>query len=353
MVPEASTPVRWRATIRKEGTMKQGLTKLAVLALSLGAVPTAARAQLENLTVHGYLTQGFAKATDAPLFGIPPAVTTDYRALALQVGYATSRTTALVLPRTPRRLGSSRSQAAEPHDALDWGFIQARWQGVNIRVGKVPMNRGLFNEIRDVGTLFPFFRASQAFYSEGVETMDGVSVGRTVNLGASGFSVDASMYGGQFGIVIEIATQNGLELINSTVTRALGAQLQLRTPVTGLRLNTDYIALGQIDSGDSNFRLWTASADYAQDRYFVRGEYEIVRTSDRPTGAATSGYRAWYVQGGVGITDQLWANGQYEFSNLKLYNILPSPPLASPDLTTTTPRTSPSACPTNSRHSSC
>jgi hypothetical protein len=311
--------------------MKQGLTRLAVLALSLGAVPTTVRAQFENLTVHGYLTQGFAKATDAPLFGISKAGTFDYRALALQFGYATSSTSSLVVQFSHRRLGNSLIQATEPDVALDWAFIQARWQGMNIRVGKVPMTRGLFNEIRDVGTLLPFFRASRAFYSEGVETIDGVSIVRTFNVGDSGFGVDASVYGGEFGVVIAPATPGGLQLIRNTVTRALGGQLQLRTPVTGLRLNTDGVARGRIDTNDSNVRLWTGSVDYAQDRYFVRGEYELVHTSHRPTGAKVTRYRGWYVQGGVGITGQLWVNGQYEYSHLKYYGVLPSPPLASPD----------------------
>jgi hypothetical protein len=311
--------------------MKRSLTRLAVLILLLGGAPTTVRAQLDNLTVHGYFTQGFAKATDKPLFGISKEGTTEYRAMALQFAYATSNTTALVLQFSHRRLGGSLIQATEPDVALDWGFIQARWQDMNIRVGKVPMNRGLFNEVRDVGTLLPFFRASQAFYSEGVETMDGVSIGRAFALGESGFSVDASVYGGEFGIVIEIATPNGLELISNTVTRALGGQVQLHTPVTGLRLNADYIAHGQIDPGDSNLRLWTASGDYAQDRYFTRAEYEVARVSLRATGAGLSRYEAWYVQGGFGITDRLWAHGQYEVSNLKLYDLLPSPPSPSPD----------------------
>ncbi len=311
--------------------MKRSLTRLAVVALFLGAVPTEVRAQLEDLTVHGYLTQGFAKSTDMPLFGISTEGTTDYRALALQLGYATSSTTSLVIQFSHRRLGGSLIQAVEPDVALDWGFIQARWEGMNIRVGKVPMNRGLFNEIRDVGTLLPFFRASQAFYTEGVETVDGVSIARAFNLGEGGFSVDASAYGGELGLVLEITTQNGIELINRTVTRALGGQLQLRTPVAGLRLNTDYVAHGRITSDDTNFRLWTASVDYAQDRYFVRGENALNLVSDRSTGARRSRYKAWYVQGGVGITERLWANGQYEFSNLKLYDILPSPPAESTD----------------------
>jgi hypothetical protein len=194
------------------------------------------------------------------------------------------------------------------------------------------MTRGLFNEVRDVGTLLPFFRASQAFYSEGVETINGVSIARAFNLGESGFSVDASAYGGEFALVIELATQNGLQLIENTVTRALGGQLQLHTPVAGLRFNTDYIASGRVDSKDTNARLWTASVDYAQDRYFVRGEYEILNTSDRDTGASVTDYTAWYVQGGVGITDRLWANVQYELSHLKYYDLLPSPPLPSPDV---------------------
>jgi hypothetical protein len=33
----------------------------------------------------------------------------------------------------------------------------------------------------------------------------------------------------------------------------------------------------------------------------------------------------------VGLTEQLWANAQYELSHLKYYGILPSPPFASSD----------------------
>ena len=311
---------------------QRGFIRLTILAVSLGAVPTAVRAQRDNnLTVHGYLTQGFAKATDAPLFGISEAGTTDYRAMALQFRYATSSTTALVFQFSHRRLGTSLIQEREPDVGLDWSFIQARWEGVSIRVGKVPMPRGFFNQIRDVGTLFPFFRASKAFYSEGVETLDGASVARAFDLGDSGFSLDASVYAGEFDILIEIAAENGLEVLDNAITRALGAKVQLRTPLRGLRFSADYIAQGQNVQDDTDLRLWTVSGDYSQNRYFVRGEYEVAYFKDRSTGDRSQEYTAWYGQGGVGITEKLWLNAQYEFNNITLFDFLPSPPLPSPD----------------------
>jgi hypothetical protein len=300
----------------------------ALLVAVLGIFPAAIDAQVDNLTVHGYLSQGYASATDIPLYGISTDGTTDYRSMALQFRYAISSSNALVFQFSHRRLGSSMIQGTEPDVGLDWGFVQTRWEGTSIRVGKVPMPRGLFNEVRDVGTLFPFFRASKAFYSEGVETVDGVSASRSFDVGENGFSVDASAFYGEFSVKVEIATPTGLVVTNSRLYDAIGAHAQVNTPVPGLRLSGDYLH-SRYSSGGT-FALWTTSADMSQDRFFVRGEYEDVITKD-DTGASDTGYIAYYAQGGFAITPELWVNGQYEFNSLKAYGILPSPPLPSPD----------------------
>jgi hypothetical protein len=307
--------------------MKKVITRLAVAAAFAGAVPAAVAAQASNLTVHGYVTQGYASSQDAPLYGISEKGTADYRAMALQFRYATSPTDALVFQLSHRRLGASLIQATEPDIGLDWGFFQTQFAGNSVRVGKVPMPRGLYNEVRDVGTIFPFYRASKAFYSEGVETIDGLSIGRSFDFG--GFSVDASAYAGEFDVKVELVTTSGLEVINSRVKKTAGAHVTVNTPITGFRINGDYLKGKSTSDGD--WPLWTVGADLSKDRYFVRGEYEVVHTKDRD-GSDNTEYLAWYSQAGFGITEKLWANWQYEFNSITAFGVLPSPPLASPDV---------------------
>ena len=45
-----------------------------------------------------------------------------------------------------------------------------------------------------------------------------------------------------------------------------------------------------------------------------------------------SKYTAYYAQAGIGITPRLWANVQYEYNQMNLYGVLPSPPFPSPDI---------------------
>jgi hypothetical protein len=307
--------------------MKKGLALLAV-ATAIGMMPVTVAAQANNLTVHGYVTQGYASSQENPLYGISEKGTADYRAMALQFRYATSPTDALVFQLSHRRLGASLIQEIEPDIGLDWGFFQTQLAGSNIRVGKVPMPRGFYNEVRDVGTIFPFYRASKAFYSEGVETIDGLSVGRSFEMG--GFSVDAAAYAGEFDVVVELVTTSGLEVINSRVKKTKGAHVTVNTPVTGLRFNGDYLDGRSTSNG--KWPLWTVGADFSQDRFFVRGEYEVVHTKDAD-GADNTEYLAWYGQAGIGITEKLWANWQYEFNSITAFGVLPSPPLPSPDVT--------------------
>jgi hypothetical protein len=279
------------------------------------------------------MTQGYAKAMDTEVYGIPERGTTDYRAMALQFRYAITNSDALVMQFSHRRLGNSLITADEPDVALDWGFFQTRWNGNSIRIGKVPMPRGLFNEVRDVGTLFPFFRASKAFYSEGVETVDGISVSRSFDIGESGFSLDGSVYAGEFDVVVELSYTGGLEVIEDRLQDAFGIHGQLNTPIPGLRFSGDYLDANY--SGSDRFSIVTASADYSQDRWFARGEWEAVRVTNSDDAAPAEevvDYDAWYVQGGFGLTEQLWVNAQYEFNNNVFYNSLPSPPLPTADL---------------------
>lgn len=309
--------------------MQHRFMRLALAALVIAGAPAAAHAQSGNLTVHGYLSQAYATAQDEKLYGIDTLGTMDYRALALQFRYAMPNRDALVVQFSSRRQGNSLIQTIEPDVALDWAFYQKNVAGNSLRIGKVPMPRGFFNEIRDVGTIFPFYRASKAFYSEGVETIDGISVGRTIDIGSTGFSIDGSAYAGEFDVVLELATTEGLDLIQSRQGKAIGAHATINTPMPGLRFSADYLS-AENKANQGSFPLWTAGVDLSKERYFVRGEYEQVNTTDSD-GSDNTQYLAYYYQAGIGVTEKLWINYQYEFNSLKAYGVLPSPPMPSPD----------------------
>jgi hypothetical protein len=95
------------------------------------------------------------------------------------------------------------------------------------------------------------------------------------------------------------------------------------------RFSADYLKATNKDSQGS-FPLWTVGVDLSKDRYFARGEYEQVNTTDED-GSDNTQYLAYYYQAGVGLTEKFWINYQYEFNSLKAYGVLPSPPLPSPD----------------------
>ena len=152
------------------------------LALALVAIAQQASAQnADKLSIHGYLTQGYAVSDSAHVEGIPKEGTTDYRRAALLMRYATTSSDNFVIQLAHRRLGNSPSMQFEPDVKVDWAYYEHTFSGpsTRLRVGKSPIPFGIYNEVRYVGTQLPFYRAPYAMYHEGIytaETVDGVSV---------------------------------------------------------------------------------------------------------------------------------------------------------------------------------
>lgn len=271
--------------------------------LLAAAVSSPAKAQ-DRVQVHGYLTQGYGSATDYPIYGISTDGTADYRTLALQGRVFLTSSDQVVTQISNQRLGNSLFMQFEDDVALDWLFYQRRFLGNSVRAGRVPMPRGLFNEVRDVGTILPFFRASKAFYSEGVETVDGVTLSRSFDLGA--WTADATAFYGRFDVRAEITDETGLTVADNKWVGSVGGQLTISTPVPGVRFGGSWLK-AHIKNTTTPTRLWTLYADGSFERFFVRGEYEIARQTDYR-------YQAYYAQGGANLWKGLWFNGQAEFN---------------------------------------
>ena len=120
-----------------------------------------------KLRVFGHLTQGFAISDEHQIFGIPTSGSSDYRNLALQFRYDIDPKNNLIVQIAHKRLGKHPAQSEADDVELDWGFFEHHFSPeIFLKFGKVQMPLGIYNELRDVSVLLPFYRAPSSVYSE-------------------------------------------------------------------------------------------------------------------------------------------------------------------------------------------
>ena len=294
---------------------------IALVALAGAARPAAAQGT-DKLSIHGYLTQGYAVSDSALIERIPTQGTTDYRRVALLMRYATSDNDNFLLQIAHRRLGNSPSMQFEPVVKVDWAYFEHTFAkaSTRLRVGKAPIPFGVYNETRYVGTQLPFYRAPYAVYHEGIytsETIDGLTLTQPIFSG-SPWAMEASGYAGSFSYLDFITTRvsptaYGYIGQRERASSTLGGQLWLSTPIDGLRIGgggSRYTVQNAFfQPGNYSFDGWTGSVDGKFDRFLVRSEYR------RMMAHKLMDYRAWYTQGGVALTQRLSVNGQSERAN--------------------------------------
>jgi hypothetical protein len=265
----------------------------------------------DNLSVHGFLTQGYATSSDLPIYGIPTDGTVDYRSAALQFRYALSASDNVVLQIRNRRLGTSALTAAEDDVQLQWAFYQRRIGKGSVRVGKVPLSLGLYNETRNVGTVVPFYRAPASFYMDGVETLDGANARYPLTFGAWEFEAQASA--GSFDIRIPTFNpQTGAQMImDIPIDWVYTAGGTLRTPVVGLSVSGMFQQFKAMDFMDPTAKIVSSvmvgSVDGTFNRFFVRGE---IRDLDW----GILGIQSYYGQAGIHVLPSVSLLTQYEVS---------------------------------------
>jgi hypothetical protein len=290
---------------------RTGMTMcVAAVIASLGASSSAAAqsALLDRLQIHGYLSQGYATSSELPLFGIPTDGSTDYRNAALQFRYALSDADFAVIQLKHRRLGGSVLTADGNDVELGWAFYQRRFGAASVRVGRVPLPLGIFNETRDVGTLLPFYRAPGNFYMEGIETIDGVIAAYELQLGH--WSVETQLGYGGVGLKFPYATPVGPQLVVKRFEDLKSGQLWVNSPIPGLRFGASGFLWESMDDNvgsvvDMNVRQ--VFVDAAFEPAYVRGEY-------REIDLGSLRINNYYAQGGLRF-GAFSLNGQADFSD--------------------------------------
>jgi len=271
----------------------------------------------EKVTVHGYLTQAFGKTDGEQILGLPKDGTNDYRRAAVLIRFTPTTNDALVIQIAHRRLGLSPSTAFEPDVKLDWGFYERKLgQDTSLRVGRLPQPMGLQNETRYVGTLLPFYRTPFNFYQEGSftsETIDGIALRHSTSP-ANSWSAEGSVYVGGYSMVEQTASG----VVKPRAEKALGGQLWLNTPLSGLRFGVggqrlDLTGTALVSDGKDSWKSDYLSAEYAGSRIKVRSEYRKTRIHD-----ADVDFIAYYVYAGVNATSRLGLHLQFDTSKLDL-----------------------------------
>ncbi|MEM9556908.1 MAG: hypothetical protein AAGC60_21795 [Acidobacteriota bacterium] len=257
----------------------------------------------DKLTVHGYLSQAYADSSDGQVLGVPTDGTTDYRTMALQFRYAVTDKDSVVVQLSHETQGESPFDDLRDEIELDWAFYEHAFDaGTTLRVGRIPIAFGIYNELRDVGTLLEFYRPPTSIYFEGAfsnEAVDGLSLSHRFDWSWP-LTVDVYYGGWQRYDSSAPITDVGV----GEVDDAIGGQLWLETPVDGLRFGLAAQTwdlsggLTRLRSGEEDpADVILASFELSRERWYIRGEWQEIATSILV--APNLDYTAWYAQAGV------------------------------------------------------
>lgn len=301
----------------------------ALTAQAAAADASTATTPRPKLAIHGFLSQAYAISSDVQVLGIPTRGTTDYRTLALQIRYDLSDRDAVLFQLSHESLGDSPLQRVDDIE-LDWGFYERTFAaGTSLRVGRVPIPFGIYNELRDVGTVLEFYRPPIGIYFEGAfanESVDGVVARRTFAR-RSAWSLEGDLYYGgwerqETGVPVQ-------EVGISRADDAVGGQLWLDTPVDGLRLGLaaqHYTLSGGLPAlrfaeRDPN-STYLLSIDADLSRWVARAEYQHI--DGRIAFVPTLDLDAYYVQLGYRFSDHVALHLRYEDTEIELTDLLGS-----------------------------
>lgn len=297
----------------------RNLWLLPLMAAALLPAQAGAQTPDSPLEFHAALNVGAGRANKLPILGIPSYATFDYRTAMLQFRYKVNDNDQFVVQLLNRRLGLSPLQAALPDVSMQWAFWQRRGTWGALKVGRAPMPRGLFNEIRFVGTVLPFFRPSFEIYGEGRETVDGAVFTRRFQL-PHGYGFVFNAFGGSNEVRTQVVTATGNTIRAYRGNSLKGTQGWLTMPYGDTRVGV-YFADYRIDTppvwGTRKEVLYSAESRLVP-RTTLRAEaLRVYGTNSNQDRKSYSGEAV------VNISEKFDLSSQYSLSNNRIFYTAP------------------------------
>lgn len=288
---------------------------LVGLALSASGAAHAEAQDAPKFSVHGYLTQAWGKSTGTQFYGLTDEASTDFRYAALQLRYFATPNDQFVVQANHRRLGQSKITDFESDVNLNWAFYQHAFsQGTSVKIGRMPIPRGIYNELRSVGVVLPTYRPPVVFYDEGAyysETIDGVIASHTFFESAP-WSLEVNGYLGGWRSLAYDTWSEEYAVYRVRARNAIGAQLWLNTPAEGVRLG--FAAQRHDDRWEieefyeNELKEFHVSLDATRERWFFRAEGQLQNYVD------SDKLYVGYVQANYKLTPRLGITGEVQRS---------------------------------------
>jgi hypothetical protein len=285
-----------------------------LICVTVAAASTVVAQGDSHIIVHGYLTQAYATARGGMFLGAPTGGTANYGNAALQFRFAPSSTENVTLQLSNRRMGQSPLTAGENEVRVDWAFYGRRFGNFDLKVGRIAIPAGIYNEVRDVGVVLPLYRAPFNFYLEGAytsETVDGAVASYTVAAGHP-WNLDLSAFGGEWHITDRLQQDSVYVAQTTRATGGVGGQTWLNTPIEGLRVGfggSRYTTRVATVGGD--WKEWHSSFDLSLNHVTLQSEIRHITFPD-------GGYDARYVYLGIRPVHGLTLHGMVDVADVNL-----------------------------------
>lgn len=327
----------------------------AVLGLCCG-LPASAHAhqRTDTLQLHGFLSQGYLDSMANNFLADSRTGTLQFTELGLNANYSPLENLRAGAQVFARDVGQYCNYAPK----LDWALIDYRpYDQFGIRLGKVKLPMGLYNESRDSDFLRPMIFLPQSIYDEtrrdiylaymGGGFYGNLAMGRTGDL-------DYKIFGGRMRFpsesVLEDSTERQIRSIiadnNASATpdpnipsqfssmerdneEIYGAAFVLNTSLHGLRLGGSWmhsendLQVNGISTPAGHTEMHSkivVSAEYLRDHFFMAAEYsETDRTQTIYSSTTLDGTAmGWYVLFGYTPFEKLTFTAMYdEYYRLK------------------------------------
>ena len=307
------------------------------LALGLGAGAAHAADPAGKIRIFGHLSQAYGKSDRGSIRSATEGGSTDLGNIAIQLRWEVSPKETVVIQLSHERRSDDIFSPKQDELQIDWAFYE-RLIGENtaLKIGRLNAPVGIYNEIRDVGTLLPFFNLPISFYAgvlSSAETVDGISISHTF-AARSVWDLEVDLYYGGWDTVqqqLHGDTDFGLVNLDARAEDGVGVQIWLNTAVRGLRLGAgglSWLLDGPLSPPGTKER-WESyhlSLDMAVDRWMLRSEYRHWRFEQdfggflNLPGVSLPGVAnrdGFYVQAGVWATPKIGLFGQFEIASVE------------------------------------
>lgn len=300
--------------------------RFLILLSALALLPTTVAAETEaadtdddtwsKLKIFGSVNWAYGQTDGVKYRGVTENGTADLHNAALQFRYAPGEQNEFVLQLANERVGTSPTNEFRDDIEVDWLFWNHTFgDGTRLRLGRVPLPIGFYNEIKDIGTALPFYRPSGNFYGEGSwtsDSVDGVVLSRQL-FEAGGWSFSGDLYYGEWK---RIETDGStLSVGEADITDALGFYTWLESPSGLFRLGLGanrfqaeggvFLPPGVTDDEETRY----LSVQAGGERWTTR--FEISRRT------FTGGYwQPYYLELTVKATEKLQLSGIYDVGYL-------------------------------------